>query len=91
MITAELFGYVPTLLRHSGLLVLRVVLAWLRWFWRLRVGGKMAVTAVEVVALYVVTNRMPLASRDHQAVVQFGAVALCILLFAALLSWTRFP
>lgn len=54
----------------------KVAITWLRWFWSLSVVGKLLLTAVEIVVLYLVALRLPLnPSRQHE-LVEIGALVL---------------
>jgi hypothetical protein len=65
--------------------VWKLVKAWLGWFWRLGPVAKIAVTAVEIVVLYLVATRLPLAGVHQQEVVAAGSLILAFLLIAGIL------
>ena len=52
---------------------------WLRWFWSLSVVGKLVLTAVEIVALYLVALRLPLNPARQHELVEIGALGLMFL------------
>ena len=79
-----------TLLHPLGEKLIALLLAWLRWFWRLSVGGKVAASAVEILVLYVLASRLPTSVQTRRELVDGGSLGLAFLLvFGVLLSATR--
>ena len=68
----------------------KLVLAWLRWFWGLSVVGKFTVTALEIVVLYLVAIRLPLAPITQRSLIDLGSIGLVFLcVFAVLFGSVR--
>jgi Na+/glutamate symporter len=63
----------------------KAIKAWLRWFWHLGAVPKIVVTVVEVIVLYVVCDRLPIAEASRRAITGLGGVGLFFLLIVALL------
>jgi hypothetical protein len=57
---------------------------WLRWFWRLTAGGKVAATAAEIVVLYLVSQTLPVSPASRQEITSTGSVLLALLLVVGL-------
>lgn len=86
----HLFGSAATILHHLGETVVRLTLSWLRWFWRLSVAAKIAVTATEIVALYLLAHRLPMSAETQHELIDAGSLGLAFLLvFGVLFSSTR--
>jgi hypothetical protein len=65
--------------------VTKCLAAWFKWFWRLAIPGKIAVTAIEVIILWVASSHLPITVGTQKSVVAGGGVGLAFLLIAGVL------
>lgn len=90
MTSGRLFETAWTICHHAAELSIKLVFAWLRWFWRLTIAAKIAATAVEIVLLYLAARHLPLTLQVRGEIIAGGTLALAfLLLFGVLLASAR--
>ena len=63
----------------------KICKAWLSWFWHLQAVGKVVVTLLEIVVVFLVCSNLPISAASRTTIVQTISVGLFFLMLAGIL------